>query len=39
MTNPLTYKIIDNKPLNADNAPKLLKKIRQNMNVRMSNKT
>jgi hypothetical protein len=30
---PLTYQIIDKKPLNAENAPKLLKKIRQNMNV------
>jgi hypothetical protein len=36
MTNPLTYQIIDKKPLNAENAPKLfLKKIRQNMNVRV----
>jgi hypothetical protein len=35
MKNPLTYQIIDNKPLNAEYAPKLLKKIRQNMNVRL----
>ena len=35
MKNPLTYQIIDKKPLNAENAPKLLKKIRQNMNARV----
>jgi hypothetical protein len=29
MENPLIYQIIDKKPLNAENAPKLLKKIRQ----------
>jgi hypothetical protein len=39
MTNPLTYQIINKKLLNAENAPKLLKKIRQNMNVGVSNKT
>jgi hypothetical protein len=39
MTNPLTYQIIDKKPLNAENAPKLFEKIPQNMNVRLSNKT
>jgi hypothetical protein len=33
MKNPLTYQIIDKKPLNAENASKLLEKIRQNMNV------
>jgi hypothetical protein len=36
MKNPLTYQIIDKKPLNAENAPKppkLLEKIRQNMNM------
>jgi hypothetical protein len=26
MKNPLAYQIIDKKPLNAENAPKLLKK-------------
>jgi hypothetical protein len=39
MTNPLTYQIIDKKPLCAENAPKLLEKIRQNMNGRVPNKT
>ena len=40
MTNPLTYQIIDKKPLNAENAPKQFKKIRQNMNVRvLANRT
>ena len=40
MKNPLTYQIIDKKPLNAEKVPKLLKKIRQNMNVRVfSNRT
>jgi hypothetical protein len=40
MTNPLTYQIIDKKPLNAENAPKLcILKNPPNMNVRLSNKT
>jgi hypothetical protein len=38
MKNPLTYQIIDKKP--AENAPKLVKKIRQNINVRvLTNRT
>jgi hypothetical protein len=37
MTNPLTYQSINKKLLNAENAPKLLEKIRQNMGI--SNKT
>ncbi len=41
MKNPLTYQIIDKKPLNAEKDTKLLrKKIRQNMNLLMlTNKT
>ncbi len=40
MKNPLTYQVIDKKPLNAEKAPKLWKKICQNMNLRMlTNKT
>ena len=40
MKNPLSYQIIDKKPLIAEIAPKTLKKIRQNMNVRvLANRT
>jgi hypothetical protein len=35
MKNPLSYQIVDKKPLIAEIAPKILKKIRQNMNVRV----
>jgi hypothetical protein len=38
MKNPLTYQIIDNKLLNVENAPKLLKKISQNMKMRVLTK-
>jgi hypothetical protein len=40
MKNPLSYQIIDKKPLISEIAPKILKKIRQNMNVRvLANRT